>query len=159
MSGGIKSPFEKAAELGRRVVLPADDELFIDIDDAESLAWYRKAQRVMFEHGLLEEREFGGPVERVSPSPSGRPDRYHVVLKFKHALTTVARIAFQAAMGSDPMRELLSLIQVHKGEPHPVVFFELAEPEPVTPPHACECCTEAPPIPMADHMPHCEVSL
>ena len=98
MSGGIKSPFEKAAELGRRVVLPEDDELFIDIDDAESLAWYRKAQRVMFEHGLLEEREFGGPVERVSPSPSGRPDRYHVVLKFKHALTTVARIAFQAAM-------------------------------------------------------------
>lgn len=157
MSGGIISPEAKAEKLGRRVVLPAADELFVDIDTEAALERYENARRILIEHALVFIDETGHIVETMAPSPSGKEHRYHVTLKMVRALSHVERIAFQAAIGSDIVRELLSLIQLEKGEPHPVVFFELPLPNATPPAHSCECC--AAPIPASAHIPHSTAEL
>lgn len=157
MSGGIISPEAKAEKLGRRVVLPEPDQLFVDIDNESALERYEYARRILIEHALVFIDEAGQIVETMAPSPSGKEHRYHVTLKMTRALTHVERIAFQAAIGSDPMRELLSLVQLEKGEPHPVVFFELPLPDAAPPVHLCECCSA--PIPASAHIPHSTAEL
>lgn len=41
--------------------------------------------------------------------------------------STGQRIAWQAALGSDPVRELLSAIRHYKGDPHPTLFVEASK--------------------------------
>ena len=109
---------------GYEVLLPAEDELFIDIDSAE--------QREIFERnfGILKNnwrKEFNGPIptmESSKPSKSGWPC-CHVVVKVPFPLVSdFHRIAWQGALGSDPIRELLSLIRCLNGDEHPTLFVE-----------------------------------
>lgn len=116
-------PHEKAMANGWTVVEPGPRELFIDLDSEED--------RNRFEARLHRARANGMEilVRRDGPSPSGEKHRSHVVLEMDHDLTPEHRIAWQAALGSDPMRELLSLVRIRKGIPHPTVFFEKLEVE------------------------------
>ena len=156
MSGGIRSPFEKASELGRVVVTPGPNELFVDIDDREALEWYWIARDILDKHNLLARTKSGKIDETITPSPSGKADRFHVRLRLTHELPTSQRIAYQAALGSDLMRELLSLVQAERGEPAPVVFFELPPAASPAPKHACELCTGGCPVPAEHRIPHSE---
>ena len=98
------------------VVFPKPNELQIDIDSEEAYARYG---------GVLErlQRHFRFITESITPSRSGYPKR-HIVLTLREPVTDVQRIALQAILGSDPVRELLSLKRIENGDPHPTLFLE-----------------------------------
>lgn len=67
-----------------------------------------------------------GSIQVVSnkPSRSGAPGKRHITLALNRKLTSVERILFQALLGSDRKRELLSYIRVLNSDPEPTLFFE-----------------------------------
>lgn len=107
-----------AAALGLVVVEPTDFELFIDLDN-----------RLGVEYDLLNLIEHAGlPVSIGSRWPSKTAGHFHAVLVCHFRLDAMTRIALQAAFGSDPKREILSVARVVTGvNAAPTVFFETAE--------------------------------
>lgn len=107
--------FEQAEREGKEVVLPKPNQLFIDIDSEAGFA--------LFMDQMERLRQFEFAYMTVTPSASGFPNR-HIVVDLDRDVSDIERIAFQAAMGSDPIRELLGLIRVSHGDPHPTLFLE-----------------------------------
>lgn len=113
---------DNAAVLGHIVDFPADNELQIDLDsEADKERFYRSFE--------ILSREFGVPTAVWNTSKSG--EGHHVRITMPFDLTPWQRIALQAALGSDPVRELLSAVRLHAGDPHPTLFFELPETMPL----------------------------
>jgi len=110
----------RVEESGLRVVVPRENELQIDIDSEERLENHRKLL------SLLSSRHSWVPIDNIQmyPSRSGLPGKYHIVITLAHNLDPWERIAWQAALGSDSIRELFSCIRMHYGEVVPVCFFE-----------------------------------
>lgn len=108
---------ELAAKNGWKVVLPADNELQLDIDDSAGFQIYEK-HRPMFGHFI--------EIEKVTeiPSKSGKYGRKHITLILKKTVTPIERILFQSLLGSDRMRELLSWIRIQQNDLNPTLFFE-----------------------------------
>lgn len=110
--------FSKAALEGELVVLPRDNELFIDIDNEASL--------VLFYMNLPKIEEYVGvrgyPV--ITPSRSGDAERRHIVVTLSQDVTKTERILLQAVLGSDLRRELLSYCRITIGDPNPTLFLE-----------------------------------
>ena len=103
---------------GFKVVIPEDDEIQIDIDC--------DAQYELFQRMYVRLRKEYEDVELISAtiSKGGLPGR-HIVIRLPFDLESPAeRIAFQAALGSDPMRELLSLFRARNGDSHPTLLVE-----------------------------------
>lgn len=118
--GGGQTPDEqaqKAAERGCTVRVPKDNELFIDIDNARDYARFKSVielfNRVEPIKGWTE-----------SPSASGGQHRHIVVTLERSFIDHTDRIMFQAFLGSDLKREILSYERVKGGNPQPTVFFE-----------------------------------
>jgi hypothetical protein len=112
--------YAAAAERGQQVVLPKANELFIDIDNDDSYAWFTMACQI------LDENEIEYTVTQRPPSRSGGEHIYVELTDWE--LTPLERIAFQAVMGSDRKRELLSLLRLFMAIPRPpTVFFEQEE--------------------------------
>lgn len=107
----------RAAEEGLKVVYPTDNELQIDIDSEEQYAVFQRRMEVL-------ERNIPGEygVEE-HPSKSGLPKR-HVTITVPFVVDTWTRIALQASLGSDPVRELLSCCRTLKGGPMATLFLE-----------------------------------
>jgi hypothetical protein len=100
---------------GFTVYLPAPNELLIDIDTEES---YELFLRVV---GRMED-EFQAPLGiKETISKSGPPHR-HIIVTVPFELSNTQRIAFQAVLGSDLTRELLSLFRDLKGDPCPTLL-------------------------------------
>jgi len=97
----LESAQEKAKLLGLVVVCPKSNQLFIDIDDASSM---RRFVRCVL--------RLRGVSYIVRPSPSGLPGHYHITLAMPRTVTPLERIALQAILGSDSMRELLSWLRL-----------------------------------------------
>lgn len=99
------------------VVLANDYQLQLDLDTEESYLYFmqelRKLEKDCDWHFKL----------HVSPSKSGLPKR-HATLTSKKPMPIWQRIALQAVLGSDPMRELLNAKRVLLDDPFPVAFFE-----------------------------------
>jgi hypothetical protein len=106
----------EAKERGCVVVLPKENELFIDIDSEE--------QDGAFERAIAIYRRHRSAVAVKTPSPSGEPDHFHVVVRLTKTVDARERIMLQACMGSDPVREMLSLLRLERGDPNPTLFFE-----------------------------------
>ena len=123
VSGGPENPETKAARLGRRVVYPGPDQLFIDIDSDEQLVQHLRVLAVLVEHGALQVSTWS-----KAPSPSGQPGHAHVTVQLATPMDERERIFMQAMLRTDPVREALSFVQLRAGEPSPVVFFELPDP-------------------------------
>ena len=102
---------------GYRVCLPEANELFIDIDT--KLHW----ETFLAQIGIFERNHGENIVWSVSPSRNGGEGR-HVRVYMPFAMDDVERIAWQAALGSDPARELLSLVRVKRGDKSPTLFIE-----------------------------------
>jgi hypothetical protein len=107
---------QKAAARGLEVKTPRPNELFIDIDNARDFARFKT---------LI---EMFSRVEDVmtwadTPSASGGQHR-HVVVSLGREVTAFERIAFQAMLGSDLKREVLSYERAKTGSSHPTIFFE-----------------------------------
>lgn len=108
---------KRAEEKGLVVRHPKANELFLDIDTPEQFAVFTRNVEVL--------KKFK-PVKAVidDPSSSGAPGRRHVTVVLEEDITKVERVAFQAALGSDPMREMLSLARIAVNDAHPTLFFE-----------------------------------
>ena len=105
----------KAKNLRLNVVEPDDHTLQLDFDTP--VQWDKfMEQRLPI---LLQYLN----VARVwwTESVSGNK---HVYVKLKEPMDFLSRVAYQAALGSDPTRELLSLARMHIGQGSTTMMFE-----------------------------------
>lgn len=101
---------------GLCVSLPAENELQIDIDsDADWSRFLRGWEIFSREFPLV------GPY-LVTPSKSGTGK--HVRIRTPWPVEPWQRIAWQASLGSDHVRELLSGVRLIAGDPHPTLLVE-----------------------------------
>jgi hypothetical protein len=101
---------------GYDIVFPADNELQIDIDSDEEFQVYERLINVVRDHiGVLD--------EHIAPSRSGLPKR-HITVTLNATVSVIERIALQACLGSDRMREILGYVQYLIKDPHPTLFLE-----------------------------------
>ena len=107
---------------GNRIVFPADNELQIDVDNEEQYKQFKNQWVYIFSRDIPESSYV------VEPSKGGLPGR-HITVTLPFKVTSVQRIAFQAVLGSDPVRELLSLIRDYRGDEHPTLFCEKGKQE------------------------------
>lgn len=123
--GFLRQTLEEAIDIasakGCVVRIPGPRELFLDIDSEEANANFERLRKAC-PAGLI------GRVDRT-PSPSGRPGHYHIVVTLLRDLKSDSeRVLLQACLGSDPMRELLSWRRIENGSDSASVsiFFEKA---------------------------------
>lgn len=118
MSGPIPSKeFIKTEErAGRRIVLPAPNQLFIDIDTNEAYEHFKKQLSILDESVGTKMQEY--------PSKSGLPHRHITITLDFAVLHSWQRLALQAALGSDPIREVLACVQLLYGDENPSLFSE-----------------------------------
>src|SRR5690242_13112282 len=98
MSDTGRDPEEKAKELGLAVRYPAPNELFVDIDSEEQLRAFDGLFAIFCEHcDELENLSDLKPTCVRTPSPSGKPGRYHIVVTLPVDVPTQKeRIIWQA---------------------------------------------------------------
>ena len=124
MSNLNDDPQIEANRRGVRAVYPGPRELFMDIDsNAASLSMAEML-------GVLSSNGIKVTITDDHPSKSGLPKR-HVTLTMGRDVSPIERIALQACLGSDPKRELLSLLRIWINADRPATcFFEPADPVP-----------------------------
>lgn len=112
--------FDQARTLGQTVVLPKPNELQLDIDTVEAWGNYNRNFEKFDTHII--------PIDevKVEPSRSGEEGKYHVTLTLAEDISAKNRILYQLLLGSDPVREMLSLIRYVNEDPHPTLFIEKA---------------------------------
>jgi len=114
---GSDDAYRQAKESGKLIVLPKSNELLIDIDSA--------VQEQTFHQNLNKINQYVGVKNWVSnPSPSGEPERKHIVVELSRDVIPLERILLQAVLGSDIRRELLSYCRWTIGDANPTLFFE-----------------------------------
>lgn len=104
-------------EAGCRIVIPKPNELQLDIDTEEQFATFLRV------YPALQRNEFPEASFIVTESASGFPHR-HIVVTLPCEVDMWQRIALQAALGSDPMRELLSALRLFRGDAIPTLLIE-----------------------------------
>ncbi len=126
MSELSEHPSVAAERKGVDIVLPEGHELFIDADDAASLATLADGLKCLIDNGEA------ATESKRTVSPGGNT---HVYLNWPQPLfadpTTGAllRVALQACLGSDRKRELLALLRIMRGyDIPPTCFFESRTP-------------------------------
>jgi len=107
---------ERAEREDLSVVYPKPNELFVDIDNEHSYQLFIKQMDIMRKY-------VGATAMSVSPSKSGLPKR-HIIVTLTKNVTEIERVALQAMIGSDRVRELLGYIQAKNNDPHPTLFLE-----------------------------------
>jgi hypothetical protein len=110
---------EKAAlARGDTIVTAAADELLVDLDNAVQREQFDRVWPVVV-------REFGAEILTRWPSKSGGIHE-HVQITLSLAgddFTVPERIALQAALGSDPVRDVLTLQRFRLGIAEPIRLF------------------------------------
>jgi len=99
------------------VYYPKANELLIDIDNVQHEDVFARSFEIL-------KREFPDVTMRQNKSKSGVGT--HIRIELPWELSTFERIAWQAALGSDPVRELLSCIRAVRNDEHPTMFIEKA---------------------------------
>jgi hypothetical protein len=107
---------DEALTFGLSVVFPKDNELQLDIDNDHSFQLYLKQADIL-------KKYIGVEGYKVEPSRSGLP-KQHITITLSRTVSTIERLALQAMMGSDRVRELLGFVQYLNNDPHPVLFLE-----------------------------------
>ena len=98
-----KDQLEKIAEEKNCTLLvPKPNELFIDIDSLDALDEYRKRLQVLRDNDIDHN-------VRMLTSKSGNK---HIIITLPFEVSDELRVAFQAALGSDPKRELLACLRI-----------------------------------------------
>lgn len=116
MSRLDQDPEAVASELGCEVVTAGPYDVFVDIDDRNDL---KHMDRVL---NLFEKHGFSLEFAKETVSKSGN---VHVYLRASRALTDIERVAIQACLGSDRLREAFSVLRiVNQTKAPPTVFFE-----------------------------------
>lgn len=116
--------YELARQRGQLVVPSRRDFLALDIDDCSALGpteANRRIARVRQSPGDL--GSFLGKTLQLDSRSGG----YHVYIKLTKRLTDLERLVWQAALGSDPLKELLSARRRAEGIAPFSVMFESPE--------------------------------
>ena len=116
---------EQAKAKGLQIILPGSRELFVDIDSHTA--------RAVFNANIGKLLEVEPADYRLRPSPSGVSGREHAVVVLHRRVNVFERIALQAALGSDPIREMLSWQRAKRGDKNPTLFFEKMDYVPFAP--------------------------
>ncbi len=107
---------EIAASKGLKCVFPEEDELQLDYDNPDSdMGAYDKVLTCLGNHdwvvkGWLKTTSAGGNA--------------HYYVKLDKPMQVLQRMIVQAAMGSDPIREVLSMVRHSHKSPQPLALFE-----------------------------------
>jgi hypothetical protein len=107
--------YEKANEEGLVVMPAGENELQLDIDTDEAYAQFGRVLPVLKEY-------FGVISNFTTRSKSG--DGRHVRIRLAQPMPVMQRIALQAALGSDGVRELLSVVMVLNNDVAPCLLNE-----------------------------------
>lgn len=116
---GVDAMEEKAESLGLKVIVPPCNSLALDLDTDDQFAVYQRNFEVFKRHS---EDLVAEVFETASKS-----NHRHIYIKLKRALPMHQRLALQAALGSDPMKELLGNLRTELGEGTPIAMFETPE--------------------------------
>jgi hypothetical protein len=108
-------------DLGYKIIYPKINELQVDLDSEKD---YQKFDRQL--KSIL--KEYPDVEYTVKPSRNGLPGR-HATVTMPFEMNDAERIAWQAALGSDPFRELMSLFRLRRGDSFPTLFVEKNESE------------------------------
>lgn len=110
---------KKAADKGCVVVRPKENELFLDFDEVHQWNQFVGKNWPIF-------RKYFDPkaTHKLEQSQSGKPGHIHITISLSKPVSALERILFQAVLGSDPVRELLSLVRLYYNLPDPTLFFE-----------------------------------
>jgi hypothetical protein len=119
MSRTIEDVAAAAMAKGLVVRYQKANELFIDIDGLWALLVHLCLWLAFW-------RSCRGAVRTSTPSPSGRPFRRHVVITLPFNLPVQTRVPLQLSLGSDKVRERLSMERMRAGCTYEAVsvFFE-----------------------------------
>lgn len=116
-------PVKEAKSRGLELVLPEPDELLLDIDSDEGMETLRVALSV-----INENHPFQAKITKVTLSKSYNR---HVHVRFSldgvngYVLSNLERLALQACLGSDRVRELYGVLRVLSGSQlAPVALFK-----------------------------------
>lgn len=121
MSDFSRTLAEAKEEAERRdcdVIVATSSTLLLDFDSLEGVATYERNRDMV-------NRMFQIKNEETWRSGSGLPYHLHVVLTLDAVLNVAERVALQAALGSDPVREMLSIRRIHLGDKNePSLLFK-----------------------------------
>ena len=118
MSDLSKDPKKVADENGWDLVIPAADELFLDIDCEDDVPGVMQQLACLAKNGF--------ECEIVRSTPSKTAGHRHMVVKLPQAVDEMTRVALQACLGSDRRREILSVLRLLlKVDRTVTCFFEL----------------------------------
>jgi hypothetical protein len=101
---------------GYITVTPESNELFIDIDTDDDYSLFQDQYKMLV-------RDVGVVAMTENISRGGLPGR-HIRIIMAFDMTDAERIAWQASLGSDPKRELLSMMRLQRGDDYPTLFVE-----------------------------------
>jgi hypothetical protein len=119
MSELSEDPAIAAKRLGLELVLPLEDELFIDLDDKDSEKAMMRGIETLRSNGV------GVQIKKVTVSKSGNRHAYLTVIWGK-PLSPTERVSLQACLGSDRKREALAMLRILLDIPVPAsCFFEV----------------------------------
>lgn len=109
-------PDEFAAENKLSIVVPADNELQLDIDSPkiENLNRYEQVLEILNQFNKI----------KSSKNTKSKSGNLHVTLTLDHAVSAVERVLLQACLGSDPIREILTYKNILDGSDRPQFLFE-----------------------------------
>lgn len=121
-----ESAEDVAKKRGQIVVFPNEDQLQIDIDSEEQYEMFqRRFQAFGIGSGISDDR---GYIMDEKPSKSGLPSRHITITCPGRKFTEGERIAYQAALGSDPVREFLNAMRLYHGNEKPSRLFQNPKP-------------------------------
>lgn len=112
-SARLQAAIDKAVAEGFTVVRGDDTHLLLDLDGDAALAQFSRVCPLVFEKFRIINVE-------VWRSQGGNK---HVRLTLAEPLNIGARLLLQAALGSDGIKEVLSLVSVHNGTHEPILLF------------------------------------
>ena len=121
MSDGHRSKADieaAAAKDNYDIILPADDDIFVDLGSAQDV-YVMEAILALF-------KDQGYPIIHTKTTRSKSGNK-HAYLKAPGPLTELERLLLQAILGSNREREALGFLRVIRGESPVTVFFEKKE--------------------------------
>jgi hypothetical protein len=110
---------KRMEEQGYKIVIPTESQLQIDIDSDGHYKVYKEMIKLLL-------RDYESVIIEEHPSRNGLPGR-HITLTIPFFVDAVQRIAWQTVLGSDPVREYLSLQRSMQGDISPTLFVEKGE--------------------------------
>ena len=110
-------------EEGYKIFLPGPNELLLDIDDQESFEEFK------IRFGRLSDEIYsdGGGLPSYEEFNSKTEGHKHICVTMPFEVNNIERICLQALLGSDHVREILSLFRYWRKDPHPTLLARKEE--------------------------------